>query len=181
MSCLGRYAWYTQLLTTTSGSNCNVQNAAHSHRTLLGLVRYVPRQAALIVDALKCIGYLHEKGISTKSITLCGHSLGAAVSIVNAGMLKNVVGVAVGAPAVSWCPNSFHSCALFYKPWTGSGVHKDTHAWSCKSALCWFCAMLLVCSSYVPYHRADSRHHPEPGFREGQAADVDQDTAFTCR
>ena len=53
------------------------------------------------MDALKCIGYLHEKGISTKSITLCGHSLGAAVSIVNAGMLKNVVGVAVGAPAVS--------------------------------------------------------------------------------
>ena len=52
------------------------------------------------MDALKCIGYLHEKGISTKSITLCGHSLGAAVSIVNAGMLKNVAGVAVGAPAV---------------------------------------------------------------------------------
>lgn len=57
-------------------------------------------QAAIIIDSLRCIAWLTQRGVSTARISLCGHSLGGAVSIVNAAMLKNVVGVAVGAPAV---------------------------------------------------------------------------------
>ncbi len=67
-------------------------------------------QAAIIIDALRCIAYLSERGVSTAKISLCGHSLGAAVSIVNAAMLRNVVGVAVGAPAVRALPLPPHAC-----------------------------------------------------------------------
>ena len=83
-------------------------------------------QAAIIIDSLRCIAWLTERGVSTATISLCGHSLGGAVSIVNAAMLRNVVGVAVGAPAVRSLRLQLHahqSCSevgLILSPHPGS-------------------------------------------------------------
>lgn len=67
-------------------------------------------QAALIVDVLRSASFLFPppgtqlpeslKGLRPGSVSLVGHSMGAGVALVTASFIKEVVGVAVEAPAV---------------------------------------------------------------------------------
>jgi pimeloyl-ACP methyl ester carboxylesterase len=62
-----------------------------------------PAQAALIVDVLRAAGFLRRTGagnLRLGQIMLVGHSMGGGISVLVAGMLKDVVGVAAEAPAV---------------------------------------------------------------------------------